>query len=433
MSCLIVNRILSIIEKKITSQQEHKFIKYGNFLVSGSAGEGLKVGEVNEFDMLVPITILSDHGQCATEVLTRRVFSYIPMGWVEIKKTRGYYISDSKKLHKIIPCSSWNIEPKGILGLFQGVVQKSINDMKLSHFDLKLSVAGPAITLEIMYLPGDGGCERSISVDLVPTIETSYQGTQGKTNELRAVVKKYNTPEQIRYHQHHNPQRLWRESFSKQEKVVMDYLDSKSNGCTSFVLNYFKTLTQLNEKQAPTSAFASKVSSSYFLKTVLIYISLPYKPSKWKWSRIQSMLKEFAMYLQNALSCGKLLHAFLGNQHLQEVFPYVDFYIDQRDEMNLLGGISRDTLKNMEMSMSNCLAMNDMQWMIDSTSIQISSEDTKCCDCPQRYCYSLLKLKRKRPCLCMLLCLLIGFILGILILLLIDQVKQHPYCLFVYS
>ncbi len=64
-SCIIVNYVLEILEIMLKKQTQHPCLKVDEFIPSGSSCEGLKVGEADEFDVLVPIRICDQYGRPA--------------------------------------------------------------------------------------------------------------------------------------------------------------------------------------------------------------------------------------------------------------------------------------------------------------------------------------------------------------------------------
>ncbi len=232
-----------------------------------------------------------------------------------------------------------------------------------------LRSVGPAITLMLTYFdwtfkkygPKEG---KHISVDLVIATNFEYNAKfpTSRINNLQTVAKickhQEDKPHSTPYP---DPHLLWRISFSKQEHELIQCLHNKSDGCTSFILRFYKALQREDGERLPNSEFTSSLSS-YILKTVLFHVCLPFDNTKWSWSKLPERLTEFTHALIDALDKRYLSSAFFNNPNLGPIFPKMDFYLREQKN-NLLGGMPSSTLSSVRRAIHNCLQCHNLDWM----------------------------------------------------------------------
>ena len=132
---------------------------------------------------------------------------------------------------------------------FHSLVVQAVNDFDakspFSEVRLEVRYHGPAVQLDICRRRTN---EKLLSVDLVPCFQLG---------ESCYVAKPYNGSYPVS-----NPELLWRQSFSLQEKQILEYMD-RDGGCRHELLRIVKTVVK---KQA-----TSLPLESYYLKTAFLH------------------------------------------------------------------------------------------------------------------------------------------------------------------
>lgn len=137
-------------------------------------------------------------------------------------------------------------------GWFNSLVNRAVNDFNakspFSEVRLVVRYHGPAIQLDILR---KGTNDKLLSVDLVPCFQVG---------ESCYVTKPYKGRHSVS-----SPELLWRQSFSLQEKQVLEYMD-RDQGCRHELLRIVKTLVKRQATSLPLESYYLKTAFMHYIK-----------------------------------------------------------------------------------------------------------------------------------------------------------------------
>ena len=201
---------------------------------TGSVYERLKTEAADEVDVMV--VLKTTRGEI--EVVGSGISGYVRLMARGGSVFRGYASQEGY------------VDPVRLRdGWFYSLVVQAVNNFnaKSPFAEVRLVVRyhGPAVQLDILKR---GTNEKFLSVDLVPCFQLG---------ESCYVAKPYKGSYPVSNHQ-----LLWRQSFSLQEKQILEYMD-RDGGCRHELLRIVKTVVK---KQA-----TSLPLESYYLKTAFLH------------------------------------------------------------------------------------------------------------------------------------------------------------------
>ncbi|XP_033108718.1 cyclic GMP-AMP synthase-like [Anneissia japonica] len=287
--------------KAIVQDIKQKFQQYNsgspyNFrqiFHQGSSYEGLKVIKADEFDLLVPLNLNNHDWIIATS---------------SQQGTSGYYMITKQHGSTVTTCDNFTEQggliPAKVRQNMQSVVQRAVNSMSDRNFSINLRPTGPAITLHVVYDHG-----KELSIDIVPCLQLNGRSFVAKSppNSLR------NTKSNVY-------DRMWRESFSEQEKAIITQIDGM-NECRRDCLKILKTI----QKKRGVSQLG--MLSSYHLKTCLLHLNNDRPHLRWHQNDLADRFKDLV---------NKLME-FLENRNMPSFFCR---------SVNLFDRYDTDSLKN---------------------------------------------------------------------------------------
>ena len=251
---------------------------------TGSVYERLKTEAADEVDVMV--------------VLQTTKSEVVP----EVAEVPGYVRlmarSDSKFRTRYASAEGY-INPERLRnGWFYGLVQQAINDFRSrsprSDVDMVVRAHGPAVQLDIF--KKESGMTL-LSADLVPCFQIGADSFY--------VAKPYEGPRYVS-----SPGLLWRQSFSLNEKSILEYMD-RDHGCRHELLRIVKTIVN----REPSSLGRLE---SYHLKTAFMHYI---KEKRQNWTNRNSLEEQFVCFLgemQKALENGNLPHYWLDGVNVLE-------------------------------------------------------------------------------------------------------------------
>ncbi|XP_033108690.1 cyclic GMP-AMP synthase-like isoform X2 [Anneissia japonica] len=265
-------RAREIVEEIKREFQQHNSgspYNFGQIFHQGSSYEGLKVIKADEFDLLVPLNLNNRDWKITTS---------------SQRGTSGYYMITKQHGSSVATFDNFTEQggliPARVRQNMQSVVQKAVNSMGGRHFSINLRPTGPAITLHVIY-----DYSKELSIDIVPCLQVNGRSFVAKSppNSLR------NTTSNVY-------DRMWRESFSDQEKEIINGMDGM-NECRRDCLKILKTI----QKRRGISQIG--MLSSYHLKTCLLHLNNDQPDLTWNQEdladRFEDLLNTLMKFLEN--------------------------------------------------------------------------------------------------------------------------------------
>ena len=256
---------------------------------TGSVYERLKTEAADEVDVMVVLQT------SRSEVVVEKD-STVP-GYARLKAR-----SDSKFCTRDYTSAAGYINSERLRnGWFYGLVVKAVNDFSAPNVKMVVRAHGPAVQLDIFRKVTN---EKLLSADLVPSFhigpDMSYY-----------VAKPYTGRRQVS-----NRDLLWRQSFSLEEKQILQYMD-RDHGCRHELLRIVKTIVN----REPTSLGRLE---SYHLKTAFMHYM---KKESQGWCGENALGQKFLGFLgllQSYLEGENLPHYWLsGVNLLEDINPMV--------------------------------------------------------------------------------------------------------------
>ena len=181
-------------------------------------------------------------------------------------------------------------------GWFQSFVQRAVNNIAL-FFDVRLVVRthGPAVQV---YIFNKGSEEKLLSLDFVPRFlarDGFYEPRPFKGKRFVFTHKGF-----------------WSQSFSLEEKEVLENMDQKDHGCRHELLRIVKTVIKGRVTSLPLD--------SYYLKTAFMHYIEKHSQD---WVSEEALGKHFLGYLEELLlylQSGNLPHYNLPDVNLLKDF-----------------------------------------------------------------------------------------------------------------
>ena len=243
-----------------------------NLQYTGSVYERLKTEAADEVDVMVVLKTTKPWFWGNPEVMKEE--TDLP-DYVRLKAT-----VDSK-LTKYVSSEGYIIPERLREGWFYSLVYRAVTDLrgKLpgSYLDFVVRQHGPSVQLDIFC---EGTRQKLLSADLVPCFQIG-------TNE-------YFVPKR-----HTRDNRLWRRSFSLEEKQLLKCMDKDDHGCRHELLRIVKAIVHRERTSLGQLA-------SYYLKTAFMHY-IKEKPSNWNGTN--SLGEHFVGFLA-------ALQAFLQKKNL---------------------------------------------------------------------------------------------------------------------
>jgi len=246
---------------------------------TGSVYERLKTEAADEVDVMV---VLQTN---RSEVVVEKDPG-VP-GYARLKAK-----SDSKFCTRNYVSAEGYIIPERLRsGWFYSLVTKAVNNFSAPNVNIFVRAHGPAVQLDIVK---KGTNEKLLSADLVLCFcfqvgpDVSYY-----------VAKPY-TGRDL----------LWRQSFSLQEKEILQYMD-RDGGCRHELLRIVKTIVN----REPTSLGRLE---SYHLKTAFMHYMKKVGQGSFDKNALAKHFRGFVGTLQSYLERGNLPHYWLSNVNLLE-------------------------------------------------------------------------------------------------------------------
>ena len=248
---------------------------------TGSVYERLKTEAADEVDVMV--VLQTTRSEVVPEV------SQVP-GYARLKarsdsnfRTRGYASAEGY------------INPERLRnGWFYSLVVQAKNNFRAPDVQLVVRGHGPAVQLDIVKKATN---EKLLSADLVPCFEIGHDSYY--------VAKPYTGHSQVS-----NGDLLWRQSFSLQEKGILEHMD-RDFGCRHELLRIVKTI--VNRERTSLGSL-----ESYHLKTAFMHYM---KKEVHGWNDGSALEKHFLGFLralQSYLENGYLPHYWLPDVNLLE-------------------------------------------------------------------------------------------------------------------
>ncbi|ELU10280.1 hypothetical protein CAPTEDRAFT_201257 [Capitella teleta] len=229
----------------------------GELIPIGSSTDGLKVIQPDEFDVLIPIRLVSKDGW---------TLDFLPddPGFAKLSNTHA----DANIPKNLFEGS--NLSSVKIKGYYQGLLQRYVNQQR-NRYGIKLKTGGPALTLIVTYSGG-----KKVSVDLVPCVEIG---------EKTVVAKPHPSMRYPDDDPHPDSTVLWRRSYStmEQEQLSMHY-----DGFTKCLM-IMKSLRVNHDQLA--------MISSYALKSAFLHWRETNRSAKWDDGALLVNFREFSNFL----------------------------------------------------------------------------------------------------------------------------------------
>jgi hypothetical protein len=229
----------------------------GELIPTGSSTDGLKVIQPDEFDVLIPIRLVSKDGW---------TLDFLPddPGFAKLSNTHA----DANIPKNLFEGS--NLSSVKIKGYYQGLLQRYVNQQS-TRYGIKLKTGGPALTLIVTYSGG-----KKMSVDLVPCVEIG---------EKTVVAKPHPSMKYPDDDPHPDSTVLWRRSYStmEQEQLSMHY-----DGFTKCLM-IMKSL-RVNHVQLA-------MISSYALKSAFLHWRETIRSAEWDDGALLVNFREFSNFL----------------------------------------------------------------------------------------------------------------------------------------
>ena len=388
-ACYIVDTVLILLEKHARILREPKDPEICNFLKSGSACEGLKVGQPDEFDVIVPIVVTEEINEFHYNFITDYDRG-VPPGFAICQVIKVSEATSPDKLLKRSERFGECLFPEKLvfswlLSLLSRSVRKLKQDLPehLKLLGLKIKRNRPAIMLHIGTEEVESYCVKDIAVDIVLALKLNPQKLD--KDSRYAVAKVMSTEAYCHWKitsAKHHPQPLpledtnllWRISTSFHEKRFLDYVESvqDSKGCHKICLGILKRLRDNDREVVPSSPFSFK-TSSYFLKTTLFHVLLE-SNLKEDWvieklsARYLDLLRKYKFFLDNL----KMPHFFFNNQRLSVVFPEEDFF-DKSQDVNLFNELAPNTVYQIKARLEQILNHTITSVCLRSVILGVSS------------------------------------------------------------
>lgn len=258
---------------------------------TGSVYERLKTEAPDEVDVMVVLKTSSPWLWGDPEVMVEgsdEVTGFVRLKAREDSKLRDYADSDG------------NISSQRLLDRWwYSLVVRAVNDYKKScrNSDIEMVVRyhRPAVQLDITK---NGTSETTLSVDLVPCF-------QAGSDQNYYVAKPYRGRRYVS-----DPDLLWRQSFSLEEKALLRDMD-RDGGCRHELFRIVKTI--INRERSSLGQL-----ESYHLKTAFMHY-MKENPSDWNnYSSLGRHFHGFLQHLQGFLQKGNLPHYWLPGINLLE-------------------------------------------------------------------------------------------------------------------
>lgn len=254
---------------------------------TGSFYERLKTEAADEVDIMV---VLGTPGS-EIEVVASEVPGYVRL------KSRHNPIFWKYSGHE------GYLDPKSFRDRwFLSIVQRAVNNVKprgeFSDVRLVVRTHGPAVQVDIFR---KGSKEKLLSVDLVPCFQVEDSWYVPKPFKGKRFV--------------FNHKVFWRQSFSLEEKQVLENMDQKDYGCRHELLRIVKTVVKRQVTSLPLD--------SYYLKTAFMHYL---KRGGLDWVSGDALGKHFLKFLgevQLYLESGNLPHYSLPGVNLLNDFKKV--------------------------------------------------------------------------------------------------------------
>ena len=217
-----------------------------NLQYTGSVYERLKTEAADEVDVMVVLKTSKPWFWGDPEVMKEE--TGFP-GYVRLKAT-----VDSK-LRRYVSPEGYIIPGRLRERWFFSLVSRAVTDLRVnspgSNFDFVVRQHGPSVQLDIF--SKETG-RKLLSADLVPCFQIG-------------------TDEYFVAKQHTRDERLWRRSFSLEEKRLLKCMDKDDHGCRHELLRIVKTI--VNKERTSLGQLRS-----YYLKTAFMHY-IKEKPSNW--------------------------------------------------------------------------------------------------------------------------------------------------------
>ena len=185
---------------------------------------------------------------------------------------------------------------------FRSIVQRAVNNIKpkapFSDVRLVVRTHGPAVQVDIFR---KGSKEKLLSVDLVPCFHVKDSWYVPKPFKGKRFV--------------FNHKVFWRQSFSLEEKQVLENMDQEDHGCRHELLRIVKTVVKRQVTSLPLD--------SYYLKTAFMHYIERHSQD---WVSREALGKHFLGFLgevQLYLRSGNLPHYNLPDVNLLNDFKEV--------------------------------------------------------------------------------------------------------------
>ncbi|XP_033108685.1 mitochondrial dynamics protein MID51-like [Anneissia japonica] len=290
----VVEKIKQVFQSYIKTSCDHDF---GNIFHQGSSYEGLKVIKEDEFDLLVPL-----------KMVTVGVWEAVEATGVNGCNAPGYYFI--KKAEKHIATSldrcivNGYLNPISTFRHMQSLVEGATSRMnrELTGIKITSSVSGPALTLNVVY----GGNER-LSVDIVPCIELGGNEYVAKRHPKAEKQNSRHAPGQNIFDQ------LWRRSYTKKEQIIVREMDWEHE-CRRTCLKILKTI----QKKRGSSQLG--MLSSYHLKTCMLHLNDDTSIGSWHQDNLHHRFKDLLWKLIKFLEDRNLPNFYNPSENLFEKY-----------------------------------------------------------------------------------------------------------------
>ena len=194
-------------------------------------------------------------------------------------------------------------------GWFRSIVQRAVNNIKpkapFSDVRLVVRTHGPAVQVDIFR---KGSKEKLLSVDLVPCFHVKDSWYVPKPFKGKRFV--------------FNHKVFWRQSFSLEEKQVLENMDQEDHGCRHELLRIVKTVVKRQVTSLPLD--------SYYLKTAFMHYIERHSQD---WVSREALGKHFLGYLGEVLlylESGNLPRYTLPDVNLTVYVKYTDICNDKK-------------------------------------------------------------------------------------------------------
>ena len=255
-----------------------------NLEYTGSFYERLKTEAADEVDIMVVL------GTPGSEIEV--IESEVP-GYVRLR-------ANSSMFHKYLSPDS-HIDPRILrdrwtYSLVCQAVNKFNSKSQFSEVHLNVRHHGPAVQVDIFRKGSD---EKFVSVDLVPCFQLADMWYVPKPFKGKRFVLSHGL--------------LWRQSFSLQEKQVLEFMDREDHGCRHELLRIVKTMFKR-------PVMHSLPLESYYLKTAFMHYI---RGEGQNWVNRDALGKHFLGFLrelENLMESKNLPHYWLPDINLLDDF-----------------------------------------------------------------------------------------------------------------